>query len=126
MIEDIATYLQTVGVGTIGSTLFKGQIPTLPDNCVAVFQYAGSSPIVTHDKKVLDSLGLQIRVRNTEYSVGMTKAQEIIDLLSPKSNITIGTGFYLSVVANQNPVPLGLDEKGRHEFSVNFSILKRR
>ena len=126
MIEDIATYLQTAGIGTIGTNLFKGQIPTEPDNCVAVFEYAGSPPAVTHDKKTLDSPGLQIRVRNADYAAGMTAIQGIIDVLSPLSNVSIGSGYYLSILANQSPVPLGLDEKDRHEFSMNFLVLKRR
>jgi hypothetical protein len=134
MIDDIAAYLAYLGFGTIVADMFgtdeidifKGSIPDSPDNCIGVFSYAGSPPDTTHDKKIIDNPGLQIIVRNKSIPDGLNKIEAIRDALHATANQTIGGSFYLLIMANGDPTPLGPDENGREKWSLSFTINKRR
>lgn len=41
LLNDIANYLQLNGIGTNGVTLFQNDLPEVPDNAVAIYEYAG-------------------------------------------------------------------------------------
>jgi hypothetical protein len=126
MIDDIAVYLAAQGLGIIEKNLFKGSMPDKPDSCIGVFEYSGSPPDLAHDGAEIENPGLQIRVRDKSYATGRTKIESIIRALHPSTNITMGTTFYLSITVNQSPIPLGSDQNGRQEWSVNFTVNKNR
>lgn len=126
MLDDIATYLEAHGFGTVGVNLFKGSMPPASDDCIAVYEYAGSPPDLAHDGAEIEQPGLQIRVRNKKFSDGSSLVESIKNILHPTSNKTIGKSFYLSIMANHYPIHLGTDQNNRHEWTVNFSVKKAR
>jgi hypothetical protein len=70
----------------------------------------------------------QILVRNTSYSAGQSIVDEIVEALHQKENIELVTGgtyFYYIFLFNE-PAHIGRDDKGRHEFSINFVCKIRR
>jgi len=78
MLNDIGTYLQTKNKGTMGTDIFLGLMPDQPDNCIALFEYAGSPPDLHWNGEYP---GLQVRVRNKSYAQGRAKIGEIMTLL---------------------------------------------
>lgn len=126
LLDDIAGKLEEAGIGTIGTNIFKGELPDQPDNCIALFEYAGSPPELTHDGKEIERPGLQVRVRNKGYAAGRAKAESVILELQGLSNVTLGTTIYLSIRVNHSPAGIGRDTNNRAGWTVNFSVFKAR
>jgi hypothetical protein len=121
LLDDVGSYLQNHGIGTVGADIFLGQLPDQPDNCTALFEYGGSSPDLHWNGEYP---GLQVRVRNKSYAAGRAKIGSIYLVLHGLCEIVLGTTRYLLVKANQSPESMGRDENGREEFVVNFSVIK--
>lgn len=125
-LQDIGEYLEDLGVGTVGTNLFLGEMPESPNSCIALYQYAGETPITTHDGGVIEKPGLQVKVRDPVYATGMAKIGSIFDALHKLANTRLeGTG-YLSFFAVQSPYPLGRDASNRMEWVQNFIVTKGR
>lgn len=125
LLDDIAAYLQTNSLGTVGTDIFKGSLPDQPDNCIALFEYAGDRPEHAQGAP-LDKPGLQIRVRNKSYSSARQKCQEIQNLLHGIHEQIINNTRYVLMLANQSPEPLGRDASDRMEFVQNYSVTYER
>lgn len=127
LLDDIASYLQAHGAGTVGTNLFKGYMPDQPDDLVALFEYAGETMELTMSPDpTLERPGLQARVRSRTYQAGRAKIESVVTILHGLAEATLGGTRYLLIQANQSPEFLGLDASNRNEFVVNFSILKER
>lgn len=126
MIREIAQYIEDNTDFTIGTTLQVGhRTPEAPDECVAVLENAGGKP----EFSIPDSVekAVQILARAETYLTARNNAYIIYDLLHGKSGITLPVvegGEYLANVieAMSVPQPIGQDEKGLWEFSVNFVL----
>jgi hypothetical protein len=123
ILDDLASKLQTAGKGTVGTNIFKGEMPDTPDNCVALYETGGYPPEIV---ATIDYPTFQVRTRNTDYSTGRAKAQEISDVLHGLTETTLGTTHYLLIRAMQAPASIGRDEKKRWEFTQNYKIIMRR
>ncbi|WP_461365563.1 minor capsid protein [Candidatus Darwinibacter acetoxidans] len=144
MLKEIGTYLATQNVGTVGTDIFLGQMPDQPDNCVSLFEYAGSPPDLHWNGEYP---GLQVRVRSTSYSGGRAKIGDVMDALhglhekvlpgeadakgdnddngEPSEPPASGTR-YLLIRARGSPEVLKRDASDRVEFVINFEIIKER
>lgn len=123
MLTDIGTYLKNQGIGTPGTDIFLGLLPDQPDNCIALFEYAGSPPDLHWPGEYP---GLQVRVRSTNYSGGRAKIGEIVDLLHGLHEQELSGTRYLLIKARGSPEVLKRDSGNRIEFFVNFEIIKER
>ena len=124
--EAIGYYLGTLGFGTTGSTIFVNTRPNAPDNLVTVFGYAGAPPLRTHDTSGNEQPGIQVYVRNTSAGTARSTIGSIFDALDGIKNTTIDTRYFINILANQSPIPLGKDENGRTQYAVNFITIVRR
>jgi hypothetical protein len=122
----IAARLASDGLGTVGTSIFVNTKPATPDNLIAVFGYGGSPPDRTHDTSGNARPGIQVWVRNTSAGTGRTVIENAFNNLDGITNTTLSGVFFLSVLANQSPEPMGKDENGRSEYAVNFSTIVRR
>lgn len=125
LLDDIASYLQTAGIGTVGTDIFKGEMPAEPDNCIGLFEYGGGRPEHAPGAP-LDRPGLQARVRNLSYPVARQKCQDIQNVLHGIHEQAINGTYYILILANQSPEPLGRDANDRMEFVQNFSVIYER
>lgn len=127
--KDFRDYLTTNGF----SNVYYGDIPTSPDECVGVFEYAGQQA----DIYGLDRPGLQVRVRGEpgDYEDARQVAQDIADLLIKIGNeyteenpngVTINGTVYLRVFPALGVTPMGRDKNDRIEFVQNFYVTKGR
>jgi hypothetical protein len=123
MLSDIGTYLQSQGIGTLGADLFLGLMPDQPDNCIALFQYAGSPPDLHWPGEYP---GLQVRVRNKSYVAARTKIGEAMTALHGLHEQTLSGTRYLLIKARGSPEILKRDNNNRVELFVNFEIIKER
>ncbi len=121
MLKEIGTYLQSQGIGTLGTDLFLGLMPDQPDNCIALFEYAGSPPDLHWNGEYP---GLQVRVRNKSYGTGREKIQRIYELLHGLHNQILSGTRYLLIKARGSPEVLKRDTNNRIELFVNFEIMK--
>jgi hypothetical protein len=128
LLDDVAAYLQSKGVGTVNTDLFKGYLPDQPDNLVALFEYAGDPTELTmgDDDPTLECPGLQVRVCNKSYPTGRAKIGAVVDALHGLAESVLGGKRYLLIRANQSPESIGQDANRRNEWVVNFSVLKER
>lgn len=125
LIDDLATYLQTNSVGTLGSSLFIGNMPDGTDNCVMVDVTGGVAP--SKDVPIMQPT-VQCLVRNTSFETGLTKIKAVRDLLhrlNDGNTLKSGGVDVMSCFAMQEPTHLGKDTNERHIFTCNF-IFKLR
>jgi hypothetical protein len=123
MLSDIGTYLQSQGIGTLGADLFLGLMPDQPDNCIALFEYAGSPPDLHWNGEYP---GLQVRVRDKSYAAARTKIGEAMTALHGLHEQTLSGTRYLLIKARGSPEILKRDNNNRVELFVNFEIIKER
>jgi hypothetical protein len=123
MLSDIGNYLQAQGIGTLGTNIFLGMIPDEPDNCIALFEYAGSPPDLHWNGEYP---GLQVRVRNKSYAAARTKIGEVMEKLHGLHEQTLSGTRYLLIKARGSPEVLKRDNNNRVELFVNFEIIKER
>ena len=121
MLSDIGNYLQVQGIGTLGTNIFLGLMPDQPDNCVALFEYAGSPPDLHWEGEYP---GLQVRVRNKGYAAARTKIGEVMEKLHGLHEQTLSGTRYLLIKARGSPEVLKRDNNNRVELFVNFEIIK--
>lgn len=121
MLNEIGTYLQAQGIGTVGVDIFLGLLPDQPDNCIALFEYAGSPPDLHWEGEYP---GLQVRVRNKSYSSGRAEIGQILKLLHGLHETTLSGTRYLLIKARGTPEVLKRDASNRIEWFVNFEIIK--
>jgi len=125
MIEDVAKYLADNTDLIVGKTLFKGNMPEAPIDCVALFDTGGAPP---YQELAVDNPTVQILCRGSRanYLKTSERAAEIFSLLNRKFAITIGTKDAMFARAVASPQSLGLNDKDEWLFSTNFLFRIRR
>ena len=123
MLKEIGTHLQSQGIGTLGTNLFLGLMPDQPDNCIALFEYAGSPPDLHWSGEYP---GLQVRVRDKSYPAGRAKIEQIVRILHGLHETVLDGTRYLLIKARGSPEVLKRDANNRVELFVNFEIIKER
>ena len=123
MLAEIGAYMATKNVGAVGTDIFLGLMPDQPDNCIALFEYAGSPPDLHWNGEYP---GLQVRVRNKSYAAARTKIGEVMEKLHGLHEQTLSGTRYLLIKARGSPEVLKRDNNNRVELFVNFEIIKER
>jgi hypothetical protein len=119
-ISDIATYLQTNGVGTLGTDIFYSYVPGNTTTGVWVLDTAGPTPDAYVPTK---RPNIQIFVRAVDYDTGKTKFDIIRNLLHKIGNQTIGNTYFYYILAISEGGHIGRNEAGQDEFSISFDTL---
>lgn len=123
-IEQVATYLQAQGIGTIATDIFIGNMPDTPNNCIAVINTGGLAPsMYIPDKRPT----FQVLVRNTDYEAGEIKLSAIRTALHQLANESLVSGqtFVYYIFLNAEGGHIGKDVNGRDEWSINFNCKTR-
>ncbi|KKL57640.1 hypothetical protein LCGC14_2233410 [marine sediment metagenome] len=111
---------------TYAKDLFIGVEPTKPDNTVTIFDTPSFPPDLYMDptERYYYS-SIQIRVRNTGYTEGITLARNIMELLHARANETWNGTLYTVITATGEPAWLDMDANHRSRFIVNFNLQRR-
>jgi len=123
VLAEIGAYLATKNVGAVGTDIFLGLMPDQPDNCIALFEYAGSPPDLHWPGEYP---GLQVRVRDKSYAAARSKIREVMAALHGLHEQTLSGTRYLLIKARGSPEILKRDASNRIELVLNFEIIKER
>jgi len=124
-IKDLLEAESSLGL-VFNTNLFTEREPTKPANTVTLFDGASYSPMLTMTKGenyYYDAV--QIRIRNTDYSVGYALGVEIMELLHGQGQVTINGTLYTIIYCSSGPALLGWDENGKAIIILNFEIQRR-
>ena len=128
---DMATYLQTQGVGTLATDIFYDQMPeetVLPVDgaALAVIESGGSDPEVNADRKHFNP-SIQVIVKGKQNSNTEAKAMlaVIVDELTDPLNLVVGGTTYYGTAQVGGNNWLGYDDNDRPEWSLNFQLRRR-
>lgn len=131
--DDIADYLSSGGLGTVGSAIFIGGLDQDPDNALSVVETGGAPPLRTMgasptSKSTPNAKAerprFQVLVRNTRYDVGRALIGDAFILLDGLADRLINGVRYHHIAAVQSPASLGRDRNERFLFACNFDVVK--
>ena len=123
LLEDVAEYLEDATIGTVGTDIFINQMPDGVDNCISLHATRGKPPEIVWDAEFP---GLFIRVRNTDPAASNAKANDVMMALHKLTNVTMEITPYYFITADGSPEGLGMDDKKRYIYTVQFSVIKKR
>lgn len=129
--KDIADYLDTNSTAvTLKTNLFYGLSRHVTSTgsaavpATAVFVVGGPGPPaerVFGATIEIRRANVQVRVRSTGYANGLSLARTVYRTLQSAT-----PSSYMDVIARQSePTPLGQDEQGLYDFSLNFEVVYR-
>lgn len=117
MLDEVAAFLQSNGIGDIGVSVFLGTTPAAPASLIGLYLQGGSET----QNKTMDRVLFQILVRDDSYPIGYARTQIIWGLLRNSWNVlSTAKG---RIVANNQPGISFRDENERIVFSLNFTGL---
>ena len=124
---DVKDMLEAAGLGLIyKKNLFRAKEPTNPDNVVTIYDTPTGMPERTLDNsQFYYRSSIQVRVRNNNYSDGMTLAMNIMQSLHGRAQETWGGTLYTVIQATGEPVPMAWDENNRTIIIINFNLQRR-
>ena len=115
LLIEVAQYLETQGVGTVASNIFKGSLADKPTKAVAVLLSGG--PRLRGDP--IHRPSMQILVRDPAFDVGLVRAQDIYSLLDHTADkLTSIRGRCLAVT---EPGSYYRDANSNYIFPMNYT-----
>lgn len=124
----LAGHLIAQGAATSGS-IFVNKHPADPDNCITLMGSTGTNLTSSRDVAGLQFPRFQVVVRNTDYNDASDALDAVRNALHGMigeilpAGVNVATTPYIRVMrchAEQDGGPIGEDEQGRTEFSINF------
>ncbi|GHU90277.1 hypothetical protein FACS1894202_09800 [Clostridia bacterium] len=112
ILDAIAAILNIPGI-------FKGFLPDKPDTAVAVTEYDGGNAPAQYFGATAFSHSVQARSRSPDAAAAYQKAAQIAIKLNRHDNAG------LSVLQTSPILDIGMDNKSRHEYTVNFKITRK-
>lgn len=99
--------------------IFKDYSPKSPDNCIIVYEYAGSG---AGDWDDISVRSVQVVVRDKSIIAAKALSWKIFKILNPVGGLmTIGSRKV--IVANRNtPIKIGVDDNNRNLVAFNLGI----
>lgn len=122
---EIAQYLDTnvadvdFSLTAVGNTRI-GSMPTSPDKAVGIWPTGGPE---SSTKTGYDERRLQVRTRsNSDPRTGYDLGIDIYNALHGLKQVTLSGGTLVVYCAGiqSEPVSIGEDENGRHEYTLNY------
>ena len=123
MLDDIATYLDGNGLGTV----HRDFSPPSPDTVVTIYGTGGQAPVYTmRNPHILERPRVQVVCRSLSLQTAHSNAKSAYELLSGVRNRTINNVLYHWIEAVQEPFLLGKDQNARFTVACNYDITKDR
>ena len=125
VVDDLALLLTSNSIVAAPVSLVKGRLPEGPDSLVAITEYGGLPPVVTHDGGVRRYPRCQVIVRDPSPRVARQIAQDIYSLFlatrgwTDTALVVNGTQYEV-IVPLQEPFPLSFDTIGRTSIACNY------
>lgn len=116
LLEDIVTFLGSMGYGTPGTTVYAGLLPPQPFVATSVMLTGGPVP----DASPTYFRTFQILHRNTSVASGMTFVSSLNDLLENSWRASCGRGG--RVTPKHRPGPYYVDKNGHFVYTLNYQL----
>lgn len=123
--KQIALYLQSQSLGTVGTDLFYGYLPASPNTLTTIYDTGGDTP----DARLgYDYPSIQIRTRaaagNSSIETAYTMMTTIYNVLQGLHSIvfTDGTPLVDCLAVQSSPTAIDLDDMQRAEFTMDFNL----
>lgn len=108
------------------SSIFLGSYPDKPDDILTLYQTGGSDPDHAYGHRSFENPSLQVRVRNKSYPKANDIIEAIKDKLDGLTSFKANGNHYISIMQQGDLLPLGRDDNGRTELSLNFRVRVER
>ncbi len=107
--------------------LFYSRMPGTPQNCVAIYDNAGPSPMLQYVKSRSNYFyeNISIRARATSYTIVMLQMQTLMTYLHGRSQDVVNDTYYALMKAINTPHLLHHDENDRPVLIMNFEIQRK-
>ena len=131
--RDLATYLQTGSIGTVGTpttgtAIAVGMEPPVDaalklEKCITLYDTGGTDP---DPRGTLDRPTVQVRVRGParDYSAGWAIAQQARDYLLGKNGFTVNSRRYVCIWLEGDVAFLMRDAGDRPIFTFNLRTMR--
>lgn len=130
MLEALAARLQSASVAVAGTDLFLGLMPNSPDECVALYEYAGAEPleVLVDNTATLERPSVQVMTRagRNDYPAARALMVAVRDALTDITNETISGETFLRVSQISSINALGVDENDRPRFTLSLQVVVER
>lgn len=131
LLDDIADYLSSGGLGTVNTDIFMGGFPDeAPDAAIAIYETGGVSSVHAMNsapgRAVIERPRVQVIARGAErdYQSARLRVNGAVLLLDGMRERSINGTRYLWAAAVQSPYPVGHDDNRRPRVAVNFDVMK--
>jgi len=130
MLEALADRLQSASIATAGTNLYIGLMPSSPDVCVALYEYAGEQPleVLRDNSATLERPSVQVMVRasRNDYPTARALIESVRDTLTSIADETISGVRFLRVSGNSAINAVGTDENDRPLFTLSLLTVVER
>jgi len=117
-LEELATHLQTAGVGTVGKTIFAYHMPENPAIAI-VFLPELEGAMIHEDLPNYRTEIFRVIVRHNNHVAGLALANQVSNALD-LHNTVVGTTTYKRLRPTTDPIPFPVSEGDRIEFLVSM------
>lgn len=126
IVEMIEAYGESSGINlTYAINLFIGTEPSIPKDCVTVFDTPGFAPYLGLTSVGYEYPSVQIRVRSTKYTTGWNLIEQIKNALHGKSQETWNGSLYTVIYCSSGPALLDKDDNGNFRLVCTLNIQRR-
>ncbi len=133
MLDEVAAKLATLGVGTLGTSLFIGMMPETPNACASVYETGGLAPDFRFGSAGIDleTAGIQVVCRGEagDYVTPRANSKTAYEGLAAVECATLSvsggtSAFYHWIHPQQAPFQSKRDANGRVYVTFNALIEK--
>lgn len=128
VLDDMAVYGTSGGLGTHGTDMFTGSFKEVPDEAMCFYEAGGLPPVHTMGnvpgRAALETVTLQVVHRARTYAVARANCQKSYLLFDGFPKRTINGVQYHYGKTRQPPFLMGLDESKRFLVGFNVDIMK--
>ena len=129
MLDDLADVISSGGIGTVGTDIFKGIVPSTPDELTALFETGGGPAVHAMSAgpgtALMERPHVQVLTRAARADSAKKRASDANRLLDALQRSVNGVRYH-SVFALQSPFFLRRDEANRVEYAQNFECIRQQ
>ena len=125
---EIASLVATAASLTAGTDLFANTMPATPDECVAVYEYAGLPSTYVFGSPLIDRefprIQIVCRGEKQDISTPRETAETIYQAIGAVANQSVSGTRYHAITPLQPPFLMGHDANGRPLIAFNCQVDK--
>jgi hypothetical protein len=128
VLDDVAAWIASLNVGlTVGTNLFRGDLPPTPTHAVGLFESPGPAPTTSFSGVEMERPHVQVLVRDADYDVGRVLLERIHQAaLGFRARAISGQGVLLAIMPIGTPGFAFREETPDKSpvFSLNLEVWK--